>query len=77
MQIKNGNIEFKNVDFKYDSEKNKVLDFVNLKMLGGKMGFNACWQFSMGWFAGLRNRRSLTTASHRSSRADRGIPPRS
>ena len=37
IQIKNGNIEFKNVDFKYDSEKSKVLDFVNLKMLGGKM----------------------------------------
>ena len=37
MQVKKGNIEFKNVDFKYDSEKNKVLDFVNLKMLGGKM----------------------------------------
>ena len=24
MQIKNGNIEFKDVDFKYDSEMNKV-----------------------------------------------------
>jgi len=37
IQITNGNIEFKDVDFKYDNESNKVLNFINLKMLGGKM----------------------------------------
>ena len=37
IQITNGSIEFKNVDFKYDSERDKVLNSVNLKMLGGKM----------------------------------------
>ena len=37
IQITNGSIEFKSVDFKYDSERDKVLNSVNLKMLGGKM----------------------------------------
>jgi subfamily B ATP-binding cassette protein MsbA len=37
IQITNGSIEFKNVDFKYNSERDKVLNSVNLKMLGGKM----------------------------------------
>jgi len=37
IQITNGSIEFKNVDFKYNSESDKVLNSVNLKMLGGKM----------------------------------------
>ena len=38
MNIGNGDIEFKNVHFRYDEEKEKnVLDSVNLKMIGGKM----------------------------------------
>ncbi|MDB9811369.1 ABC transporter ATP-binding protein/permease [Candidatus Pelagibacter sp.] len=37
IQITNGNIEFKNVSFKYDSEERNVLNSINLKMSGGKM----------------------------------------
>jgi subfamily B ATP-binding cassette protein MsbA len=38
LDIKNGNIVFKNISFKYqDENENNVLDSVNLKMLGGKM----------------------------------------
>ena len=38
LQINSGNIEIKNVSFKYKKENtNYILDSVNLKMLGGKM----------------------------------------
>ena len=37
IQITNGNIEFRNVSFKYDSEERNVLNSINLKMSGGKM----------------------------------------
>ncbi|WP_415320651.1 ABC transporter ATP-binding protein [Candidatus Pelagibacter sp. Uisw_092] len=38
IKINSGNIEFKNVTFKYDKEiENNILNSVNLKMLGGKM----------------------------------------
>tara|TARA_B110000967_G_scaffold197117_1_gene228477 strand:+ start:272 stop:2014 length:1743 start_codon:yes stop_codon:yes gene_type:complete len=38
LKIKNGDIEFKDVSFKYDEEREKnVLNSVNMKMLGGKM----------------------------------------
>jgi ATP-binding cassette, subfamily B, bacterial MsbA len=38
MKVNNGNIEFKNVFFKYEKEKlNNTLNSVNIKMLGGKM----------------------------------------
>jgi len=38
LKVNNGDIEFKNISFKYNSEKgNNVLDSVNIKMLGGKM----------------------------------------
>ena len=38
INIKKGNIEFKNVNFKYDEENEKsILNSVNLKMLSGKM----------------------------------------
>ena len=38
LKIDNGNVEVKNVSFKYIREnKNNILDSVNLKMLGGKM----------------------------------------
>ncbi|MBD1156955.1 ABC transporter ATP-binding protein [Pelagibacterales bacterium SAG-MED20] len=37
LNLENGNIEFKNVSFKYNEEVNNVLDSVDLKMLGGKM----------------------------------------
>jgi ATP-binding cassette, subfamily B, bacterial MsbA len=38
LQIDNGNIEIKNISFKYKKEsKEYILDSVNLKMLGGKM----------------------------------------
>ena len=38
IKIDTGNIEFKNVFFKYEKEKlNNTLDSVNIKMLGGKM----------------------------------------
>jgi len=38
IEISNGNIEFKNIFFKYEKEKEKnVLNSANLKMMGGKM----------------------------------------
>ena len=38
LKIKTGDIEFKDVSFKYDEEREKnVLNSVNMKMLGGKM----------------------------------------
>ena len=37
LQISNGNIEFNNISFKYESDEKEVLSNVNLKMLGGKM----------------------------------------
>jgi len=38
IKVDTGNIEFKNVSFKYDEErKNNTLNSVNIKMLGGKM----------------------------------------
>ena len=38
LKIKNGDIEFKDVSFKYDEERERnVLNLVNMKMLGGKM----------------------------------------
>ena len=38
LKINNGNIEFKNISFKYQKQNiNSILDSVNLKMLGGKM----------------------------------------
>ena len=37
LKITNGNIEFKNVKFHYDSEKKNILNSINLNMLGGKM----------------------------------------
>ena len=38
IKIDTGNIEFKNVSFKYEKErKNNTLNSVNIKMLGGKM----------------------------------------
>jgi subfamily B ATP-binding cassette protein MsbA len=38
IKVNNGNIEFKNVFFKYEKEKlNNTLNSVNIKMLGGKM----------------------------------------
>ena len=35
--MSNGNIEFKDVSFRYNEEVKNVLNSVNLKMLGGKM----------------------------------------
>ena len=38
LKINNGNIEFKNITFKYEEETpNDILSSINLKMLGGKM----------------------------------------
>jgi len=38
IQVDKGNIEFKNISFKYDKEiKNNTLNSVDIKMLGGKM----------------------------------------
>ena len=38
IQVDKGNIEFKNISFKYDKErKNNTLNSVHIKMLGGKM----------------------------------------
>jgi len=38
IKVDKGNIEFKNISFKYDEErKNNTLNSVNIKMLGGKM----------------------------------------
>ena len=38
IQVDKGNIEFKNISFKYDKERrNNTLNSVNIKMLGGKM----------------------------------------
>ena len=38
LKINNGNIEFKNITFKYEEETpNNILSSINLKMLGGKM----------------------------------------
>jgi ATP-binding cassette, subfamily B, bacterial MsbA len=38
LKVNSGNIEFKNVFFKYEKEKNNnILNSVNIKMLGGKM----------------------------------------
>ena len=37
LNVSHGNIEFKNVSFRYNEEVKHVLDSVNLKMLGGKM----------------------------------------
>ena len=37
LKVKNGNIEFKNIDFKYKNSQNEVLKSINLKIIGGKM----------------------------------------
>tara|TARA_B110000027_G_scaffold117641_1_gene129102 strand:+ start:544 stop:2283 length:1740 start_codon:yes stop_codon:yes gene_type:complete len=37
LKIKNGSIEFKNVNFKYKSNEKSVLNSINLKIIGGKM----------------------------------------
>ena len=37
LELKIGNIEFKNVSFKYKNTKKNVLDSINLKIIGGKM----------------------------------------
>ena len=37
LKIKNGSIEFKNVNFKYKSDEKSVLNSINLKIIGGKM----------------------------------------
>ena len=37
LKISNGNIEFNNIFFKYESNGREVLNNINLKMLGGKM----------------------------------------
>ena len=37
LKIKNGSIEFKNVNFKYKSAEKSVLNSINLKIIGGKM----------------------------------------
>ena len=37
LSVSNGNIEFKDVSFRYNEEVKNVLNSVNLKMLGGKM----------------------------------------
>jgi len=38
LKVNSGNIEFKNVSFKYDKERtNNTLNSVNIKMIGGKM----------------------------------------
>ena len=38
IKVNNGNVEFKNVSFKYEKEgENNTLNSVNIKMLGGKM----------------------------------------
>ena len=37
LKVANGNIEFKNVSFKYNDEVKNVLDDINLKMSAGKM----------------------------------------
>jgi len=37
LELKIGNIEFKNVSFKYKNTEKNVLDSINLKIIGGKM----------------------------------------
>ena len=37
LNLSKGEIEFKNIDFKYDSEEQKVLKSINFKISGGKM----------------------------------------
>ena len=37
LNLSKGEIEFKNIDFKYDSEEEKVLKSINFKISGGKM----------------------------------------
>ena len=37
LEITSGNIEFKNVSFKYNNSKKNVLQSINLKIIGGKM----------------------------------------
>ncbi len=37
LNLSKGEIEFKNIEFKYDSEEQKVLKSINLKINGGKM----------------------------------------
>ena len=37
LEIKSGNINFKNVNFNYDKDKNVVLNSINLNIKGGKM----------------------------------------
>ena len=37
LNVSHGNIEFKNISFKYNQEVKNVLNSINLKMLGGKM----------------------------------------
>ncbi len=37
LNIKNAEIEFKNINFNYNIEEKKILDFINLKIAGGKM----------------------------------------
>ena len=37
LDLKNGDIEFNNVSFKYNDEENKILNGVNLHLAGGKM----------------------------------------
>ena len=37
LQVKNGDINFKNIDFKYKNSQDEVLKSINLKIAGGKM----------------------------------------
>ena len=37
LKVKNGDIEFKNIDFKYKNSQDEVLKSINLKIIGGKM----------------------------------------
>ena len=37
LKVKNGSIEFKNVNFKYKDNEKNVLNSINLKIIGGKM----------------------------------------
>ena len=37
IEVKEGNIEFKNVNFKYGEEENKILNSISLKIIGGEM----------------------------------------
>ena len=37
IEVKEGNIEFKNVNFKYGEEENKILNSISLKIIGGEI----------------------------------------